>query len=166
VISGRCWTFGDNVNTDLIQPMHALFKPVEEQRRYVFEANRPGWVDEVEPGDVLIAGANFGTGSSRPAARVLKELGLGGLICESANTLFFRNSVNFAFPTLECPGVAAIFAEGDEASFDLATGEVVNRSNGERLTGRAWRPELMAILDAGGILQQLHVEGLLIKEPS
>ncbi len=163
MIQGRCWSFGDNINTDLIQPMHAVFKPVAEQRRFVFEANRPGWVDEVSRGDLIIAGKNFGTGSSRPAARVLKEVGLGGVICESVNALFFRNCVNFALPTIECPGASELIREGDEAGLDLVAGEVVNLSSGDKLQGRAWRPELLAILEAGGLIAQLRSEGLLLE---
>src|SRR3712207_7568731 len=96
-----------------------MLKPLEEQPRYVFSANRPGWVDLVAEGDLIVAGRNFGTGSSRPAARVLALLGIGGVIAESINGLFFRNSVNYAFPVLECPGVLEAFEEGDEAEFDL-----------------------------------------------
>jgi 3-isopropylmalate/(R)-2-methylmalate dehydratase small subunit len=162
ITAGRVWCFGDDIDTDLIQPMHAIFRPVPEQVRYVFEANRPGWVDGVSPGDLIVGGRNFGTGSSRPAARVLKDLEIGGLICDSINTLFFRNCVNFALPAVECPGVSAAFAEGDEAELDLASGAVRNRTTGATLTGSPWAPELLEILRAGGLIEQLRTEGLLL----
>ena len=157
---GKAWCFGDNVNTDLIQPMHALFKPRAEQVRFVFEANRPGWVDEVAAGDLIVAGHNFGTGSSRPAARVLKDLGIGGLVCESYNSLFFRNCVNFALPALVCPGIVEVVREGDVVEFDLESGRVEGEA-GLRVQGLAWAPELLAIERAGGLIEQLAAEGLL-----
>lgn len=159
---GRVWRFGDDINTDLIQPMHTVFKPVAEQHRYVFEANRPGWVDLVEPGDVIVAGRNFGTGSSRPAAKLLVDLHIGALIADSINWLFFRNCVNFALPALSCPGVSGAFAEGDRARVDLSAGEVENLGTGAVLRGQRWTPELLDILAAGGLLEQLTRDGLLI----
>ncbi len=161
MIAGRVWCFGHDINTDLLQPAHAMLRPLDEQGQYVFAANRPGWSDAVEPGDLIVAGRNFGTGSSRPAARVLAFLGIGGLIAESINGLFFRNSVNYAFPAIECSGALDAFTEGDEAEFDLESGTVRNRSRGVTLQGRPWAPELLAIQRAGGLIEQLREEGLL-----
>jgi 3-isopropylmalate/(R)-2-methylmalate dehydratase small subunit len=163
VFEGRVWCFGDNVDTDLIQPMHAMLGPLEEQPRSVFEANRPGWVDEVARGDVIVAGRNFGTGSSRPAAQVLVLLGIGGLLAESINGLFFRNCVNYGLPALECPGVRGLLAEGDRARFDLVGGRVENVGDGRALAARPWPPELLPTLRAGGVLAQLRAEGLLLE---
>lgn len=158
-LRGRVWIFGDDVNTDLIQPMHVIFKPVAEQPRWCMSANRPGWADSVQPGDVLVAGRNFGTGSSRPAARVLRDLGIGCLLAESINGLFFRNCVNFALPALEVPGVRGLFAEPDEAEIDFATATVRNPRTGEALEGEPWPDRLRTILDAGGLLPLLEAEG-------
>jgi 3-isopropylmalate/(R)-2-methylmalate dehydratase small subunit len=163
-ISGRVWRFGDHVNTDLIQPLHAMLRPMAEQTRHVFEAVRPGWADEVRPGDVIVAGVNFGTGSSRPAAQLLRTVGVGGLLAESINGLFFRNCVNYGLPALECQGVSEAFAEGDSAVFDLATGEIRNPAGGVTLHARPWTPDLLGILEAGGLLERLHAEGLLLSD--
>jgi 3-isopropylmalate/(R)-2-methylmalate dehydratase small subunit len=162
--SGRTWCFGDHVNTDLIQPLHAMLRPMAQQTRHVFEANRPGWTELVTQGDIIVAGANFGTGSSRPAAQLLGVLGIGGLLAESINGLFFRNCVNYGLPALECPGVSDAFQEGDTAAFDIATGEVRNVTRGVTLQARPWTPDLLRILDAGGLLEQLHAEGLLLSD--
>src|SRR4029079_15427550 len=124
--TARTWKFPDNINTDLILPNVAFYLTPQEQVRYIFRANRPGWVDEVQPGDILLGGRNFGMGSSRPAARNLKNLGLACLIADSINGLFYRNAVNFAFPAMECPGVPALFEEGDVAEVDFDTGLVTN----------------------------------------
>src|ERR1700719_945513 len=107
--TARVWKFGDNINTDLILPILAFYLTPQEQTRFVFKANRPGWVDLVRPGDIIVGGNNFGTGSSRPAARSLKNLGLGALVAESINGLFFRNAVSFGFLAFECSGIHAIF---------------------------------------------------------
>jgi 3-isopropylmalate/(R)-2-methylmalate dehydratase small subunit len=163
MIEGRVWVFGDDINTDLIQPMHIAFKAPEEQIKYVFEANRPGWAQEVTPGDLIVSGSNMGTGSSRPASRVLKDLGIGGLISDSFNTLFLRNCVNFALPALECEGVSRIFSDGDQGAFDLRTGEVRNLTTGAELHGQPWVRELLEILDAGGLIEQLRAERLLVE---
>ena len=105
MISGAVWIFGDNINTDLMLPGPMLFASEEEQKRAVFAANRPGWVDQVRPGDIIIGGLNYGMGSSRPAARSLRNLGVAAVIAHSINGLFFRNAVNFGLLALECPGV-------------------------------------------------------------
>src|SRR3972149_3896968 len=113
--NARVWKFGDNINTDLILPILAFYLTPQEQTRFVFNASRPGWVDQVKPGDIIVGGKNFGMGSSRPAARSLKNLGLACLVAPTINGLFFRNCVNFAFPAIECPGVHEAFQEGGMA---------------------------------------------------
>ncbi len=163
-VTGRVWTFGHDINTDLIEPSSVVLLPAAEKARHCFEAIRPGWVDLVEPGDLIVAGRNFGTGSSRPASQTLQLAGIAGVVAESLNGLFFRNCVNFALPALSCPGVLDAVAEGDRITFDPATGAVTNLSRPrESLHGRAWAPELIQILEAGGLLAQLDQEGLLMK---
>ena len=161
MVSGSVWTFDDNINTDLILPGHLLFATEEEQRRAVFSANRPGWVDQVKQGDVIVGGLNFGMGSSRPAARSLKNLGLGCLIANSINGLFFRNCVNFAFPAMECPGVFDAFSEGDVAEVDFEASSVRNTTTGKLLKGASLPPKLLDLLKAGGIYPLLEKEGLI-----
>jgi 3-isopropylmalate/(R)-2-methylmalate dehydratase small subunit len=159
--TARVWKFGDNINTDLILPNVAFYLTPDEQLRYIFRANRPGWVDEMRPGDILIGGRNFGMGSSRPAARNLKNLGLSCLVADSINGLFYRNAVNFAFPAMECPGVPDLFEEGDEALVDFDAGMVTNVTRGKSLEGRTIPPQLLKIVDAGGIFPLLEREGCI-----
>lgn len=161
---GRVWVFGDDINTDLLQPGEATFLPLEQQPKYCMSSNRPGWSDLVERGDILVAGRNFGTGSSRPAARVLKQLGIGCLVADSINGLFFRNCVNYAFPALEVPGASRLFAEGDEASIDFTAAQVKNLTTGGELTGLSWPSWMREILDAGGLIPLLVAEGLVEPE--
>lgn len=157
----RTWKVGDNINTDLILPITAYYMTPQEQARMVFHANRPGWVDQVRPGDILIGGRNFGMGSSRPAARSLKNVGLACLVANSLNGLFYRNCINFAFPGLECPGVHDAFEEGDVAEVDFEAAVVRNVTRGTTLNGRKTPPRLLELLKAGGIYPLLENEGLI-----
>jgi 3-isopropylmalate/(R)-2-methylmalate dehydratase small subunit len=157
--SARTWKVGPNINTDLILPNKAFYASIEEQPAYVFGANRPGWSSQVQKGDILIGGRNFGMGSSRPAARSLKNLGLACLLAPSINGLFFRNCVNFAFPALECPGVDEAFEEGDIAEIEFESGRVRNVTRGTELTAKPLPPQLLSIVTAGGIYPLLEKEG-------
>ena len=159
--TARVWKFPDNINTDLILPNVAFYLTPQEQIQYIFKANRPGWVELVRPGDILIGGRNFGMGSSRPAARNLKNLGLACLVAHSINGLFYRNAVNFAFPAMECEGVQDLFEEGDQAEIDFASGSVTNVSRGKSRAGRTIPGELLRIVEAGGIFPLLEREGLI-----
>ena len=125
----------------------------------MFRANRPGWAAEVKPGDIMVAGKNYGMGSSRPAAQVMKDLGLACLVAETLNGLFFRNCVNYAFPALEVPNVRAAFTEGDEAEVDFESGTVRNLRTGAELKGPPWPDMAMKMYRAGGLMEQLEAEG-------
>ena len=160
----RVWKFGDNINTDLILPNAAFYLTPQEQLAYIFRANRPGWVDLVQPGDILVGGKNFGMGSSRPAARNLKNLGIACLVADSINGLFYRNCVNFAFPAMECTGVEAIFEEGDPAEIDFVSGTVTNTKTGATRPARTIPGELLKIVEAGGIFALLEKEGSIARK--
>jgi 3-isopropylmalate/(R)-2-methylmalate dehydratase small subunit len=159
--TARIWKFDDNINTDLILPNVAFYLTPQEQLGYIFRANRPGWVDLVQPGDILIGGKNFGMGSSRPAARNLRNLGLACLVAEGINGLFYRNCVNFAFPATECAGVHEMFEEGDVAEVDFDAATVTNVTNGKSRSMRAIPPPLLSIIEAGGIFPLLEREGAI-----
>lgn len=164
VMTGRTWCVEDDINTDLILPIHVMPLPFEERPQHMFQANRPGWAAQVRQGDILIARHNYGMGSSRPAAQVMKHLGLACLVAESLNGLFFRNCVNFAFPALEVPGVRAAFEEGDEARVDFENAVVTNLRTGQELRGNPWPELAMTIFRAGGLIPSLEAAGLLHPE--
>lgn len=159
--TARVWKFGDNINTDLILPIQAFYLTPAEQAQWVFRANRPGWVGQVAPGDIIVGGRNFGMGSSRPAARSLKNLGLSCLVAQSINGLFFRNCVNFAFPAIECADVFDSFEEGDIAQVDFDAATVKNATRGKSFDAVALPPQLLALLKAGGIYSLLEKEGAI-----
>ena len=161
MITGHVWKFGDDINTDLMLPGPLLTASEEEQRRAVFSANRPGWVDQVRPGDIIIGGRNFGTGSSRPAARSLRNLGLGALIAESINGLFFRNAVNFGLLALECPGIGEEVEEGQTAELSLESFTVRNRDTGSILKVQQVPAMLLELMTQGGLYPHLERQGLI-----
>jgi 3-isopropylmalate/(R)-2-methylmalate dehydratase small subunit len=125
------------------------------------EANRPGWASLVYPGDVIIGGKNFGTGSSRPAADNLKNLGISCIIAESVNGLFLRNAVNSGIPALEASGIHDAVAEGDTITVDFKNSRITDIVNGRSITFRGLPPFLMEIIENGGIIKVLQAKGLL-----
>ena len=159
--NARVWKFPDNINTDLILPNRAFYLTPAEQVKFVFSANRPGWVDQVAPGDILVGGRNFGMGSSRPAARSLRNLKLACLVAESINGLFLRNSVNFGFPALECRGIGAAFEEGDVAEVSFDDYKVRNQRTGAVLDAEPLPETLRRLMQAGGLFPLLESEGYL-----
>lgn len=165
IYAGRVWKFGDQINTDLILP-HAAFRlPRSEQHKLCFEAVRPGWVDAVRPGDIIVGGENFGMGSGRPVGTVLRACGIVGLVAESINGLCLRNCVNFSLPGIDCPGVTAIFEDGDTARVDFLSGQVENVTRRKSAQGKPLAPLLAEIVIAGGVIPMLVKEGLIHEEP-
>jgi 3-isopropylmalate/(R)-2-methylmalate dehydratase small subunit len=158
---GRVWTFGHDINTDLVIPNFAVLMPLEEQLLHCFSANRPGWVDEVAPGDVLVVGRNFGVGSARNIGTVFHGLGIAGVVAESFNGLGLRNCINAGLPPLPCPGALDAFAEGDVAEVAWTTGEVRNVSTGATVQGDPIPPPLQDIVTGGGVEAVLRREGYL-----
>jgi len=161
MIAGRVWKFGDDINTDLMLPGPLLGATEAAQVRAVFSANRPGWVDQVRTGDIIIGGRNFGTGSSRPAARSLRNLGIGALVAGSINGLFFRNAVSFGFLAITCPGVENAFDEGHTAEISLADWTVRNRETGAVLSAMPIPEALLSLMTGGGIYPSLEAQGLI-----
>ena len=102
--TGKVWVFGDDLNTDAMYPAFAMKMDPPEAAKHVFYEVRPGWTDEVSPGDIVVAGKNFGLGSSRPVASLFTELGVAGLVAEEFNSLFFRNAVNAGLPAMTRAG--------------------------------------------------------------
>ena len=165
MISGRVWKFGDNINTDFMMPGPALYLPEAERVRYVFQANRPGWVDQMRRGDFIIGGHSYGVGSSRPAALSLRNLGVGCLIAESINGLFFRNCVNFGLLAIECPGVHGMFEEGQTAVVSTDDLTVRNEQTGAVRQALPVPRELVDLMVGGGIFPLLERQNLIAPLP-
>lgn len=161
VIAGRIWLFGNDLDTDVMLPGRVIFRPEAEQVRALFADLRPGWVDCVGAGDIIVAGRNFGLGSSRPVQRALIGLGIACVVAESFAGLFLRGCVSYGLPALACPGAVAAFAEGDSAEVDLEAAVVRNPSIGIALKARPLPEDLLKLMTGGGILPQLEAQGLL-----
>jgi 3-isopropylmalate/(R)-2-methylmalate dehydratase small subunit len=165
VREGRVWKFGDNINTDLILPNVAFRMAQAEQHTLCFEAIRPGWLKEVRPGDLIVAGENFAMGSGRPIGAILGACGIRGVVAESLNGLGLRNCVNFSMPAIQCRGVTAAFEEGDTARVDFSSGRVDNLTRGTSLDGMPLPQLLAAIVEAGGVAAMLAREGYIEATP-
>lgn len=158
VISGRVWKFGDDINTDYMAPGFVKNQPWELVKKSILHIH-PGFTAGFAPGDVIVAGENFGCGSSREAAPAnLKRLQVGCVIAESFGRIFLRNSIAIAFPLLICRGISTAFDEGDELELDYDASLVRNRTRGTQIAGTPLPPELVRIVAAGGMMQLLRQE--------
>ncbi len=162
MVEGKVWVFGDDINTDLIAPTPYIYMPAKEQARHVFEANRPGWAAEMKAGDFIVAGRNFGMGSSRPAPMALNGLSVGCVLADSINTLFFRNCVSFGLPALECPGVSQLFKEGERAQVSFEGFTVHNPASGKTLNAVPVPESLVSLMRGGGIMPLLESQGFIM----
>ncbi|GAB2480400.1 LeuD/DmdB family oxidoreductase small subunit [Nocardiopsis aegyptia] len=160
-VTGRAWVFGDDVNTDDMYPGFAMKLPMAEASRFMFNATRPGWSDLVEPGDVVVAGRNFGLGSSRPVAELFTALGVTALIAEQYNSLFLRNCLNLGLPAVTVPDARAFVSEGDVVSIDVEHGVAMNDSTGVERAFTRFPGFLVDMLRSGGLIRQLEVAGHL-----
>ena len=149
----RAWKYADDVNTDEILPARYLntSDPEELARHCMEDADGGKFAAGHKPGDVIVAGRNFGCGSSREHAPIsMKAAGVSAVIGESFARIFFRNAINIGLPILESPDAAGEIASGDEVTFDLAAGTI--ESEGRTFTFERYPPELQEIVDAGGLL--------------
>jgi 3-isopropylmalate/(R)-2-methylmalate dehydratase small subunit len=158
--SGKAWVFPDEyVNTDAIMPRAGFELPEKDQAPLVLASIRPGWAMLVKPGDILVVGRGFGSGSSRPAPLYIGRLGIAAIVGESVGEIFFRNCVSYAVPVLECPGVLGLVTEGDEVAVDIEHGTFVNRTTGATARGAAMPDMLLETIAAGGTQALLRREG-------
>lgn len=152
----KAWVFGDDLDTDAIAPGRYMKFGIEEIARHCLEAVDPDFSRNVRSGDAMVAGRNFGAGSSREQApEALKHLGVAVLIAESFAGLFYRNAINLGLPAVVCERAKRIRA-GDELEVDLEGGRIRNRTTGEELACEPVPPFLMALIRDGGLLPHLE----------
>lgn len=157
LIRGRVWKFGDDIDTDVITPGIYLDAPMDEMRKHVLEVVNPRFASEVRPGDIIVAGRNFGCGSSRETApEAIKALGIGAVVAASFARIFFRNAIAIGLPIISCPNVAETFDEGQELELDLTNARVRNVTTGAVLQAEALAPEMLDVLTKGGIASLLE----------
>ena len=149
VIRGRVWKFGDSIETDAINPYYR-YPDAEELKKHTMEAYRPEFPGEVKPGDILVAGRNFGCGSSRPGL-VLREGGIVAIIAESVSRLFLRNNIARAMPIFMAPGITGIVRDGETLEIDYPQGIVCNPATGTSVALRKFPPLIEQVFQCGGL---------------
>lgn len=152
--TGRSWVLPDDVDTDQITPgKYLTIIEAEELGKHVLEGYDRAFPDKVEAGDVIVAGRNFGCGSSREHAPLaIRGAGVPVVVAESFARIFFRNAVNIGLPILEAPGVSEAVEEGDTVSVDLEAGTLTNDETGETVQGEPLQGKALEILEAGGLV--------------
>ena len=127
IMKGKVWKFGDDVDTDLIIPARYLnTTDVRELAKHCLEPVNPEWAGQVAAGDVIVAGKNFGCGSSREHAPLaIKGCGVSAVVAASFARIFYRNAFNIGLPVIEAPEAAAAIAEGDQVEIALEEGRIV-----------------------------------------
>ncbi len=156
-IKGKVWKFGDHIDTDLIIPARFLNTSDEKElAKGCFSDIKPGFFNMVHKGDILIAGTNFGCGSSREHAPVaIKACGISLIIAKGFARIFYRNAFNIGLPLLECKEAVDDIKEGDTITVDLSSGEIVNM-NKEKIYHAMPVPEfMMNIIKAGGLVNYI-----------
>jgi len=155
-MKGKVWKLGNNIDTDLIVPGQYLDAPIEEVVKHVFESILPEFVKEVRSSDIIIAGKNFGCGSSREnAPAALQKLGIACIVAESFARIFFRNSIAIGLPVVICKRVTDIFNGGENASVSFRKASVENLNSGVTLQGELPSDDILSIVEKGGILEML-----------
>ncbi len=150
---GTAFKYGDNVDTDVIIPARYLNTPdPQELAAHCMEDIDAAFVKTVRPGDILVAGRNFGCGSSREHAPIaIKASGVACVIAASFARIFYRNALNVALPILECPEAASAIAAGDAVSVDFETGRIVDETTGRAFTAEPFPPFMRELIAAGGL---------------
>ena len=155
-LTGAAWVFGDNIDTDVLAPGHAMKKPIEELAKHTLEAVAPQFASAVRRGDFIVAGKGFGIGSSREqAAQALLYLGVAAVLAESSARIFYRNAFNLGLPVLEFPQAGRV-AQGDRLRVDLASGRVDNLTRNESYQCEPIPGFLLEIVRDGGLIANLH----------
>ena len=163
LLSGNAFVFGKNVDTDQIYPGRFVeFTDVEDIAKYAMFGADPEFTCKVKKGDFIVAGTNFGCGSSREhAAITLKAVGVGAIIAESFARIFYRNAINLGIPLIVCPNISQLIQTGDRLSLDLHSGEIRHEKS-LIATTEPMSEYVLNILESGGIKplikQQLAAE--------
>ena len=153
-LSGKVWKYGDNVDTDVIIPARYLnISEPQELARHCLEDLDKGFAEGVRRGDIIVAGANFGCGSSREHAPLaIKAAGVSCVVAESFARIFYRNALNIGLPILECPAAVAGTEPGQSLEIDLAAGTIRNRETGACFQATPYPEFMLELIAAGGLI--------------
>jgi len=157
VFEGNCWKFGHNIPTDAITPTHVIMKGFKEMAQHVLESADPDFPKNVQPGDILVAGRNFGCSSGRAvAAKAIKATGVGVVLAELFSRTFYRNGHEIGLPLLEVAGVHELVETGDRIRVDVPRGTVENLTSGKSIQGPPPPAFLLEMVQAGGLIPLLE----------
>lgn len=157
-IIGKVWVYGDDISTDQIIPgkYKVRLTEIAELSRHAMEGVDKRFSRKVSRGDILVAGRNFGCGSSREhAPLVLKQLGVAAIVARSFARIFYRNAINIGLPVVECPEAAKSFRSGDRMKINLKDGLVKNTRTGRELKAYRMPSFLLNIVQDGGLVKHL-----------
>ena len=152
-VSGKTYTYGDNVDTDVIIPARYLnTADANELAKHCMEDLDASFAATVKPGEIIVAGKNFGCGSSREHAPLaIKTCGVACVIAATFARIFYRNALNIGLPILECPEAAAAIRAGDEVAVDFDTGVITDKTTGREFRGEPFPPFMQELIAAGGL---------------
>ncbi|MEI9803423.1 MAG: 3-isopropylmalate dehydratase [Pseudolabrys sp.] len=150
-ITGRVWKFGDSVDSDSINPYY-IYPDMKDMVHHTLEAFRPEFPKEVKPGDIIVAGRNFGCGSHRPGP-VLRVIGIAAILVESASRLFLRNNIALPLPIFIVPGITAIIDDGQTLEVNYNKGIATNVTTGATAAMRKYPAMIEHIFACGGLPQ-------------
>ena len=157
-VQGKAFRYGDDVDTDVIIPARYLnTSDAKELATHCMEDIDKDFVKQVQPGDVIAAGWNFGCGSSREhAPLVIKTCGVGCVIAKSFARIFYRNAINIGLAILECPEATDGIAAGDQVNVDFDTGVITNVTTGKTYQAEPFPPFIQNIIQKGGLMASLR----------
>ena len=155
LLNGPVWRFGNDVDTDLIIPARYLnTSDPKELAEHCMEDADPAFVSKVKPGDMIVAGKNFGCGSSREHAPIaIKAAGVTCVIAASFARIFYRNAINIGLPILESPEASAAIAEGNQVQVDLDTGTITDLTSGQKYQAVTFPPFMQQLINVGGLIE-------------
>jgi 3-isopropylmalate/(R)-2-methylmalate dehydratase small subunit len=162
-LQGKVIKYGNDVDTDVIIPARYLSSSdPAELALHCMEDLDADFNNKVQPGDVMVAGKNFGCGSSREHAPIaIKAAGISAVIAHSFARIFYRNSLNIGLPILESPEAAKAIANGDEVSIDITTGIIQNLTSGKKYTAKPFPEFMQDLINQGGLIE--YVKARLAK---
>ena len=154
----KIYVYGDNVDTDVIIPARYLnTSDRAELAKHCMEDLDATFVGRVQQGDILVAGLNFGCGSSREHAPIaIKASGISCVIAETFARIFYRNSINIGLPIIECPEAAKDIQAGDEVEVNFDTGVITNHTSGKTYQGQAFPEFMQKIINAEGLVNYIN----------
>ena len=160
---GTAYIFGEDISTDIILPTDYTHGSTIDYK-YIFDPVRPGFSEEIAEGDIVVAGKNFGSGSSRESAPIAMQLaGISVVVAESFSRIFYRNAIAIGLPVITAARITDFVSEGNEIEVDLDTGIIVNRTTGVEIEGESMPREIQSIFEAGGLINHYKVNKGRIK---